>query len=320
LYRFDFVLTDVKYLIKALRLYKPTLLQGVPFFYNNLYEAFMAGIKSSYFKYTLFLAYKWCLRGVLTDSLNKKLQKKIFKGVYDFWGGRMRLLLTGAASSRKDVLDFFDIIGIPLYEVYGLVETGLITMNTLDSKKIGSVGKFLPHMDYKFAEDGELFVKSEYCWAEKYINCSIEENKKTFNEDGYISTGDIGYVDEDNFLYLKGRKKDIMVLMNGNNIHPVFLENELNGSPFIKQSAIYGNGKPFLVAVIVSENKDITKEMIKLEIKKANELINGKGEIKDFIIVNEPFSIENKLMNENMKINKNNIYRKYNIELEDLYE
>lgn len=315
----DFVLTTVERLVEALRIYKPTILQGVPFFYNKIYEAFISTIKSAPLKNLGFLLYKWVIRFVLPQQINTSLQRKLFKPILDFWGGRMRVLVTGAAPSRKEVLSFFNIVGSSIYEVYGLVETGLITMNYPGCVKIGSVGKIMPYLDYKFDENGQLFVKSDYCWAKKYINCSDEENKITFMEDGFIATGDIGYVDAENFLYLKGRKKDVLVLLNGNNIHPVSLENELNGSLIVKQSAVFGNGRPFLVAIIIRDNKSITRKMIDLEIKRANNLIKGKGEIKDFIVVDEPFSIDNKLMNENMKINRNNIYRQHQREIEALY-
>lgn len=316
----DFVLTNAERLIEALRIYKPTILQGVPFFYNKLYEAFTSAIYSHPLKNISFAAYKYLLRKLLPEKLNKKIQKKLFKQIHDFWGGRMRILMTGAAPSRKEVLTFFSIVGCPIYEVYGLVETGLITMNYPGCVRFGSVGKILPYIKYKFDEHNQLLVKSDYFWGKEYINCSKEENKATFGEDGYVLTGDLGFVDKDGFLYLRGRQKDVIVLLNGNNIHPVSLENSLNGSSLIRQCAVFGNGKPFLVAVIVRENSSVTKNQIHDEIRKANSLIKGKGEIKNFMVAGEAFNVENKMMNENMKINRNNIYQKYKSEIEALFK
>ncbi|WP_026882933.1 AMP-binding protein [Clostridium akagii] len=301
-----------------LQYYKPTVLQGVPYFFESLYETFYSKIKNdeqSYKLYKDFINNK----NIIPKHVLRETQKKLFKGIYDFWGGRMKYLITGSAPIRKEVLEFFNDIGIILYEVYGLVETGLITMNYPGYEKIGSVGKVLDDVELILDKDNNIYIRSDYAWARSYINTDDKTNKEMFREDGTLATGDTGHIDKDGFLYLDGRSKDIIVLSNGKKVSPVSLESKINKIDLVKQSVVYGDNHQYIIAVIVKNDEKTSRAEIKEELNKLNVSLNKDAEVHDFIIVNEPFSRENNQITPNMKLNRKKIIATYKIELENLY-
>lgn len=301
-----------------LQYYSPTVLQGVPYFFESLYETFYSRIKSDEqinIIYNNFLNNK----DHMPDDLLRETQRKLFKDIHDFWGGRMKYLITGSAPIRKEVLEFFNNIGITLYEVYGLVETGLITMNYPGCQKIGSVGKVLDDVKIIFDKDNNIYIKNKYAWARGYINTDEITNKEMFREDGTLATGDIGHMDKDGFLYLDGRSKDIIVLSNGKKVSPVPLESEINNISSVKQSVVYGDNHQYLVAIIVKNYEKTSNEEIREELDRLNTSLNKDAKVLDFIIAKEPFSRENDLITPNMKLNREKIIETYKAELENLY-
>ena len=168
------------------------------------------------------------------------------------------------------------------------------------------------------AEDGEILVKGENVML-GYWNNPTETDKVIQN--GWLFTGDIGTI-ENGYLKITDRKKDILITPGGDNISPVKIESELTKIEFIEQALVYGDNKPFLVAILVLNNnfKDTDYKIIQKEIEKINKELTKIEKIKKFLIINNPFSIENGFMTPTLKLKRFKIIQEYKKELEDLYK
>lgn len=316
---YNIVMTSPDNFIKVLRTAKPTILQGVPNLFKGVYDSFYQNIRASVFKYLIFKLFL-LLKKIVSRRIKEKLQHILFKEFKNFWGGKMRIMVTGAAPISEKVLKFYnEIVGVPLYEAYGTNETGTIATNFPGSFRIGSVGKPFANKEVLIDEDGLIFIKGDYCWASRYLDEPPEVNRQIFRTDGYIATGDIGCFDADGYLYLKGRSKDVMILDNGEKIHPTFIENKLNNSFLIKQSIAFGDKRPFIVCILVKGDDDVPDRQLQEEIDKINRTLPESFQIKNFFAAQEPFTISNKLLNPNMKLNRSLIFQKYQKEIKNLY-
>ena len=184
----DVVLVAPQDLFGALRRHRPTILIAVPFFFEGIYRVFKE------------------------TGTPTQLQR--------FLGGRMRLMMTGSVPMRKDVLNFFEARGFVIYEGYGTTESGLISLNHPGAYRLGSVGRNFPNKEVRIGQGGEVLVRGEYCWAEHYLDQPNEVDEEVFDPDGFIHTGDSGHFDEDGFLYLNGRIKDMIIFSNGKKGYP----------------------------------------------------------------------------------------------------
>ena len=314
---FDLVLTIPEQLMKVLILTKPTILQGVPYFFETIYATVMNTINGSLIKKLVYNSYR-IAKKLLHQKAVDKIQNKIFKSAKDFWGGRMRLLVSGSAAISQATLKFYDDIGLKIYEAYGINEVGLVSINSPQFCKIGSVGKpFLTKM-IKFGENKEILIKSDYNWGRSYILDEQGQGKKIFREDGYVATGDMGYMDKDGFLFIEGRIKEVLVLNNGDKIHPEQIEMELKKTQLIKQVVAIGHQKPFITCVVV-QNDNIDRLRIDSAISIANKNLADAFKIKDYIIAKEPFSVVNGMMNSTLKVNRDNVYNIYKKDVNKLY-
>ncbi len=264
---FNILLVKPEEVFLALRICKPTILIAVPFFFENIYNAF-------------------------TKNAGNSLKEKVTR----FLGGKIRLLVTGSAPIRRDILTFFEHVGIPLYEGYGTNETGLITLNHPNDYKLGSVGKPFPNKEIIINKDGEIFVRGKYCWGSSYFKESQEKNESVFLNDGFIRTGDIGYFDNEGYLYINGRANDVIVLSNGKKIFPEHIENELNKSNSIHQSMVYSNDLKKIEAIIVPENELCDGNTINNVIQNVNYSLPTYAKIHKYIISKNIFSTENSML------------------------
>jgi long-chain acyl-CoA synthetase len=305
--------------LSALRIYKPTIMQSVPYFFESICNIFFQKINYSILSVSAYKLYDF-LGEIMPPVIRKKLHQKLFGEVINYFGGNMRIMITGTAPISRKVLEFFKKTGMVLYESYGLNETGVLTLNSPNDSKIGSVGKLLDGYSIFFDDENQILVKSEYFWSNGYIKADDGVNKEVFRKDGIIATGDIGWIDEDGFLFLNGRISDVISLTSGQKVHPIVVEKHLNSSLLIKQSMVTGNNKPYLVAIIVKNNKDIKNKQIREEIKKQNRDLPEHQMIKDFVAIDEAFSFQNGQLSNNLKLNRAEIYKKYKKEIDSLYD
>ena len=195
----------------------------------------------------------------VTLALQHRLADRlVYSKVKERLGGRLRHPISGGAPLAKEIAEFFDAIGICIYEGYGLTEcTTAATTNTTERHKFGTVGPALPGFELRLAEDGELLIRSETVFAGYYKE--PEATAEVLGDDGWLRSGDIASIDEDGFVTITDRKRDILVTAGGKNIAPQNLENDLKTSRFVSQAIVVGDRKPFPAALITLDPAEIGK-------------------------------------------------------------
>jgi len=308
---------------------KPTIMTAVPRFYQNLYNKInmnmkkQTGIKAKLIKKTIFLGKKELLKQKMTISekfLNFIVNKLVRKKIKKQFGGNLKAFVSGGGALDKEIGEFLNAIGLPTLQGYGLTETSpVVSCNPIHKIRVETVGPPFKGNQVKIAEDGEILVKGENVML-GYWNKKVETKEAI--KDGWLHTGDIGEIDpNDGYLKITDRKKDIIVSTGGDNISPAKIENQLSNSPFIDQCMVYGDGKNYLVAIIVP-NKELKeqKEKINEIVNEINNNLTLVEKIKKFHLINENFSIENGLLTPTMKVKRNKVIEKYKNILENFYK
>ena len=308
---------------------KPTIMTAVPRFYQNLYNKInmnmkkQTGLKAKLIKATIFLGKKELLKRKMSLSeklLNFIVNVLVRKKVKKQFGGNLRAFVSGGGALDKEIGEFLNAIGLPTLQGYGLTETSpVVSCNPIQKIKVETVGPPFKGNEVKIAEDGEILVKGENVmlgyWNKK------EDTEKVI-KDGWLHTGDIGAINpEDGYLKITDRKKDIIVSAGGDNISPAKIENQLSNFLEIDQCMVYGDGKNYLVVLIVP-NKEFKgqKEKISEIINKTNKNLTLVEKIKKFYLINENFSIENGLLTPTMKVKRSKVVEKYKNIIENLYK
>jgi long-chain acyl-CoA synthetase len=307
-YDFDIIITDYTQLYPAMKLLEPTILIAPPIFYQLIHTRFSAaGAKDRRRRFGELL-----LRLPLGRDLRQRLAKRVFQDAYAIFGGRMRLLISGMAPLSRNICQFFDRMQLPLCESYGLAEAGSLTYRPPFSTKYGSVGKPLEGVSFSFEADGEIIVHREKFLTRKYFQCAPGENEATFLDAHSIATGDIGRLDADGYLYLLGRKKELIVTPGGYKIHPEVLEGELNACEDIVQSVIFQKpGLSHLTCVVV-QGQDRSENAARRIRRHVDAATAGKKvRIGEIAFAAEPFSRENGLLRPNLKLNRKEIAARY---------
>lgn len=246
-----------------------------------------------------------------TSPIRSKLKRKLF-------GGKFQHSISGGAKLPVTVNEFFDALGIEIYEGYGLTETVVATnVNRKKGRKIGSVGPCLNGVEIKIAEDGEILFRGPNI-SPGYYNRPLA-TKESFGE--WFKTGDIGYVDEDGFLFITDRKKDLIVTAGGKKIAPQELENILKGSPPISQAVILGDGKPYIIALVTvdPQAEGNILEQVRVVIQNLNQKRASFEQIKDFRIIKEDFTVENGFLTPTMKVKRKLVAEKFSELVDEMY-
>ena len=308
---------------------KPTIMTAVPRFYQNLYNKInmnmkkQTGLKAKLIKATIFLGRKELLKQKMSLSekcLNFIVNALVRKKIKNQFGGNLKAFISGGGALDREIGEFLNAIGLPTLQGYGLTETSpVVSCNPIHNIKVETVGPPFKGNQVKIAEDGEILVKGENVMLGYWNN--TEDTEKAI-KDGWLHTGDIGKIDpKDGYLKITDRKKDIIVSAGGDNISPAKIENQLSNSPAIDQSMVYGDGKNYLVALIVpSKEFEAKKDTISEIINKINENLTVIEKIKKFHLINENFSIENGLLTPTMKVKRNKVTIKYKNILENFYK
>ena len=308
---------------------RPTIMTAVPRFYQNLYNKIninikkSTGLKSKLIKSTIKLGKKELLKQKLNffeKILNSLLNLLVRKKVKKQFGGRLQAFVSGGGALDKEIGEFLNAIGLPTLQGYGLTETSpVVSCNPINKIRVDTVGPPFKGNKVKIAEDGEILVKGENVmlgyWNKK------EDTEKVI-KNGWLYTGDIGEIDsQDGYLKITDRKKDIIVSAGGDNISPAKIENLFTNLNEIDQCMVYGDGKNYLVALIVAA-KEFKGNRNKIEIlfEKINKNLSLVEKVKRFYLIDKNFSVENGLMTPTMKIKRNKITEKYKDILENLYK
>jgi len=251
----------------------------------------------------------------LIDLISEKIVRNKIKSQF---GGNLKAFISGGGALDKEVGIFLNAIGLPTMQGYGLTETSpVVSCNPTNDIRVDTVGPPFKGNIVKIAEDGEILVKGENVMLGYWNN--VEETNKVL-KDGWLHTGDIGKFDN-NFLQITDRKKDIIITPGGDNISPVKIENDFIKSNFIEQALVFGDNKPYLVALIVlsDEHKHLEKKEIEKEIDNINNNLSNIEKIKKYFVVKEKFSIENGMLTPTLKLKRYKIIQNYKNEFEKLY-
>jgi long-chain acyl-CoA synthetase len=278
-----------------------------------------SGLKRKLIIQTLNLGKKLLKKEELTLSekiINFLCEKLVRKKIRNQFGGNLQAFVSGGGALDQNIGEFLNSAGLPTLQGYGLTEASpIVSCNLPDLVKVESVGPPFRTNKVKIAEDGEILIKGENVML-GYWNLKKETEKVI--KDGWLHTGDIGELDQNNYLKITDRKKDIIVNLGGDNISPSKIENILCLNENIKQSLVYGDKKNYLVAILVTE-KEINKEKIKLIIENINKSLTLIEKIKKFVLIHQEFTIENGMLTPTLKLKRKEIIKNYKQQLENLY-
>src|ERR1043165_8225884 len=235
--------------------------------------------------------------------------------VKDYFGGRVRLLTSGGAPLPLEVAEFFAEAGLPILQAYGLTENVCVAFNRPDNYKFGTVGPPMPGCEVRLAADKEILVRSEMLFSGYYK--APEETAKVFS-DGWLLTGDLGESDEDGFLKIIGRKKELIVTSTGKQISPALLENMLKEHHSISNAMVYGEGRSYLVALITL-NAPETRETIQSVLDKVNRRVSSTEAIKRFAILERDFEIARDEITPTGKLKRDVITKQFRDVIDGLY-
>jgi long-chain acyl-CoA synthetase len=345
-------LSDPLRVAEALPVVRPTLLPSVPRVYEKVHTAVVARFDAATGAKRRLI--DWALpvgRAVsrlesegkpipaMLKVKHRLADRLVFSKVREPLGGRLRMPGSGGAPLSKDIIEFFDAVGLRIAEGYGLTEcTTAASTNRPDLYRFGSVGKPLPGFDVRIADDGEIELRSETVF-EGYFK-DPEATAAVLGHDGWLKTGDIGRLDEDGFLYVTDRKKDILVTAGGKNVAPQNIENDLKTSKYVSQALVVGDRKPFVAALITLDEPEIRKwadaqgiegelealardervhSLIQEVVDEANHDRSRYEQIKRFAILPRDFSMEHGEVTPTLKLRRRAVSEHFADELEQLY-
>ncbi len=344
---------DIANLVANLAEVQPTVLVAVPRIFNRIYDGitkqmaerpaviqklFAAGIAAGTRRSR---GEKLGLGAIAAEKIADAL---IFRKVRARLGGRLRFCVSGSAALSKEVAEFVNALGIAVYEGYGLSEASpVVSCNIPGAQRIGSVGKPFPSVRVVIDKDvtgdpvnGEIVVYGDNVMQGYHHR--PEENAQTFTADGGLRTGDMGHIDQDGYLFITGRIKEQYKLENGKYTVPSPLEEDLKLSPFITNVMLYGDNKPFNVAVVVPDVGSIerwakregytpgdlrsderVKALLQAELDKHSQHFKGYERPKRLLVVLEDFTVENGILTPSLKIKRREVMKRYGQQIEALY-
>ena len=343
---------DTKNILQEIIETKPTYLPSVPRIFEKLYAAAtgmqqQAGPEDQErFKQAIKLGVEVRRRRQHGEPVPEEMQsqfdqadEQIFVKVRQLFGGHVRQAVSGAAPIAPEILEFFYAAGVPVLEGWGMTESmGVGTVGTLDEFKFGTVGRAVPGVEVRIAdEDAEILMRGPNIFKEYWKNPEATADTLI---DGWLHTGDLGELDADGFLKITGRKKDIIITAGGKNLTPANLENDLKQSRFISQAVMYGDRKPYPVALITLDPEEIVpwakeqglpedlgelaeqeqvQEMVQKELDRANSNYAQVEQVKKFTILDHDLSIETGELTPTLKVKRNVVYERYGDLFESMY-
>jgi long-chain acyl-CoA synthetase len=325
----------------ALPAVRPTVFPSVPRVYEKVHTAVVSQIEAAHgLKRRLA---EWSLRvGREVSRLRQEgravpgglalrhrlADRLLFSKVKKRFGGRLRLAISGGAPLAPEILEFFHSLDILVLEGYGLTEcTTACSVNLPDRYRFGTVGLILPGFEAQLAEDGELLLRSETVFAGYYRD--EEATRSVLDDEGWLRTGDIARIDEDGFLAITDRKKDILVTAGGKNVAPQNLENELKASKYVSHALVVGDRRPYVAALITLDTAEIAKwreaggEDVQALVKSIVDTVNHDHsrfeQIKRFEILPRDFSAEEGEVTPTLKLRRRVVQEHFADAIERLY-
>ena len=331
---------------------KPQIMVSVPRVFEKIYAKVIdnvltsSSLKRKIFFWAVKVGKEYGKRKLEKQPIPKSLERKrglaeklVFSKVIEKTGGKVRFFVSGGAPLSKDIADFFYALGLVVLEGYGLTETSpVISVNTFENLKFGTVGKPIPGVDVKIAEDGEILSKGPHI-MKGYYRMEVETQEAIM--DGWFYTGDVGHIDEDGFLIITDRKKDLIITSGGKNVAPQPIENLLKTNPYISNVVVVGDRRKFISALIIpdfpkienyAKSKNIVysslKELVKNE--KIVSFIEGEvnnmtnhlasyEQVKKVRLLDREFEIEQDEITPSLKVKRNIVGDKHKNIIDEMY-
>lgn len=331
----------------------PTIASAVPRFFEKIYANVLekghreTGIKRRIFDWALHVAEEavpWRARG-RNVSFGARLawivaDRLVYSKIREGLGGRIRVFISGGAPLSPDLADFFWSIGVLIYQGYGLTETSpAVTANVPGANKVGTVGRPIPNVEVRIAEDGEILVRGA-CVMQGYYR-KPDQTREAFTPDGWLRTGDIGHLDEDGYLVITDRKKELLKTAAGKFVAPQLIENRLKSSPFITNAIVVGDKRKFISVLIVPNFATVeakaraagksfsspaeiaadpwVQDLIGAEVERLCATLAQYEKPKRFALLSEDFTIANGELTLTMKMKRRIIEQRYKDLIGSLY-
>jgi long-chain acyl-CoA synthetase len=343
---------DVNLLAQTLLEVHPTILAAVPRVFEKIYARLMeqgsknTGARRKVFQWAMDVANRaapWRC-GAESASPALRLQwtladKLVYSKIRAGTGGKLRMVFSGGAPLSKDLAEFFWSVGIPIYQGYGLTETSPVLTTNYPANRVGSSGKPIPNVLIRIAADGEILAKGP-CVMQGYYK-SPESTREVITENGWFCTGDIGYLDSDNYLFITDRKKDLLKTAAGKFVAPQPIENALKSSPYLLNAMVVGDQRKFVVALLVpnpvtvsaraeeqgirfASNQEMVKHpwvraLVDGEVKRLTTHLAQWETIKRFALLPEDFTFDNGSLTFTMKLKRRVVEQKYRDVIGQLY-
>src|SRR5438874_1165614 len=328
---------DVTRMPEALAALRPTVLPAVPRVYekvhaNTLGEIERAGgLRGKIGLWALGVGARASRArregasvGAVLALQQRVADRLVFAKVRERLGGRLRVGVSGAAPLSTDVMEFFHSLGVPVIEGYGLTETASsATVNEPDDFRIGTVGRPVEGAEVRLADDGEILIRSPSVFAGYYKD--PDATAEALTEDGWFSTGDVGEIDEEGFLRITDRKKDLIITAGGKNIAPQNLENALKSSRFVSQALVVGDRRPYVTALVTLDEGELgssgrdPQKLVQELVDDVNRDRTRVEQIKRFVILPRDFSQEEGEVTPTLKLRRRVIHEHFADEIERLY-
>jgi long-chain acyl-CoA synthetase len=342
--------SDVKNLVPTLGVFKPTLVVSVPRVFEKVYNTAEQNArndgKRKIFEIAATTAIEWSQAqdtggaGLLLKAKHALFDRLVYGKLRAALGGNCHAAISGGAPLGARLGHFYRGVGVTIYEGYGLTETSAaITVNRIDDVKVGSVGKLLPGNSMRINDDGELLVSGGVVFGGYWHN---EQDTKAAIADGWFHTGDLGAIDDEGFLTIVGRKKEIIVTAGGKNVAPALLEDRLRAHPLISQAMVVGDAQPFIAALItidpeafpawktrngkdagasvgdLAEDPDLMAE-VELAVKDANQAVSHAESIRKFRILPVDFTEDTGELTPTLKVKRKVVAEKFASDIDALY-
>jgi long-chain acyl-CoA synthetase len=331
---------------------RPTILPSVPRVFEKVYAAVQArfdeatGVKRRLVDWALPIGYEVSRLEAAGQPVPRGLARRhgiadrlVFAKIRDRMGGRLRLPISGGAPLAKEISEFFDAIGVRILEGYGLTEcTTAASTNRVERYRFGTVGPALPGFEVKTAEDGEILIRSETVFAGYYKD--PEATASAVTEDGWLRSGDLGEIDDDGFIKITDRKKDILITAGGKNVAPQNIENDLKTSKYVSQALIIGDRRPYVAALITLDETEVGKwaaehgidgdvpslarnervhELVQSVVDAANRERSRHEQVKRFVILPRDFTMEHGEVTPTLKLRRRAVVEHFAHEIDELY-
>jgi long-chain acyl-CoA synthetase len=331
------LVADVARVPEALATVRPTILPAVPRVYEKIHANTLGeieragGLRRKIGLWALGVGGRTSrarregkpVGGVLAAQ-QRLADRLVFAKVRERLGGRLRIGVSGAAPLSPEVMEFFHALGVPVIEGYGLTETASsATVNEPADFRIGTVGRPVEDAEIRLAEDGEILIRSDSVFAGYYKE--PEATTAVLTDDGWLCTGDVGEIDDEGFLRITDRKKDLIITAGGKNIAPQNLENALKASRFVSQALVVGDRRPYVTALVTLDDAEVApsgrdpQELVQEIVDEVNRDRTRVEQIKRFVVLPRDFSQEEGEVTPTLKLRRRVIHEHFADEIERLY-